>query len=208
MTTSNIFSVSNLLEMPVISRLSGNKLGVIEDILVDPLEGSLRGLIVKSNEETNSIIDYKDIYCVGPDAVMVDDESVASSLDQSKIGKIAQCKKDLLGTKIITEGGKLLGRVGNIFIHLSNPLAVIYEVRDSVLDKLLGRGLFMLASAACALSEDSERIIVSNDASEKAAGSVERLIEYLSTYTKEGLTTKHVSKEVLGSERYGTARSY
>ena len=60
-------------------------------------------------------------------------------------------------------------------VHLAPPPLVAYEVRESLLDKLLGRGLFIPAALGRALSRDSQRIIVPEDASRTAAASLEEL---------------------------------
>jgi hypothetical protein len=65
--------------------------------------------------------------------------------------------------------------VANVYVHLVWPPLVAYEVRESLLDKLLGRGLFIPAVLGRALSHDSQRIIVPEDAPHTAAASLEEL---------------------------------
>ena len=84
-------------------------------------------------------------------------------------------KRDVAGSRVVTEGGTLLGQVANVYVHLAPPPLVAYEVRESLLDKLLGRGLFIPAALGRALSRDSQRIIVPEDASRTAAASLEEL---------------------------------
>jgi hypothetical protein len=83
--------------------------------------------------------------------------------------------RDVARVKVVTEGGTLLGQVANVYVHLVWPPLVAYEVRESLLDKLLGRGLFIPASVGRALSHDSQRIIVPDDATRAAAASLEEL---------------------------------
>ena len=81
-----------------------------------------------------------------------------------------------MGIKIVTESGNLLGQVANIFVRLTPPPIAVYEVRESVLDKLLGRNLFIPASTGSALSSKAERIVVSNDAGTHGAASLAELV--------------------------------
>jgi len=82
-----------------------------------------------------------------------------------------------LGDKIITETGQMLGYIAGIFVTVSPEPLVIYEVRESMLDALLGRHRFMPASAAHALSDDRQRLIVPHEAAEIASLTIEELLE-------------------------------
>jgi hypothetical protein len=77
--------------------------------------------------------------------------------------------------KVITEGGKLLGQVAHVYIHLAETSLFVYEVRSSLLDKLLGHTFYFPASQGCKLSEDATYLVVSNDAAEKADHSLNAL---------------------------------
>jgi hypothetical protein len=69
----------------------------------------------------------------------------------------------------LTEGGKLLGQIAHIYIHLAPEESLLfYEVRSSLLDKLLGHTLYFPASWGRALSQDGKRLVVSDDTSEKS----------------------------------------
>lgn len=65
--------------------------------------------------------------------------------------------------------------MANVYVHLAPPPLAVYEVRESLLDKLLGRGLFIPASLGRALSDDAERIIVPEDTSRTTTASLEEL---------------------------------
>jgi hypothetical protein len=65
--------------------------------------------------------------------------------------------------------------VATIYVHLAPPPLAAYEVRESLLDRLLGRGLFIPAALGRALSDAAERIIVPEESSRTAAASLEEL---------------------------------
>ena len=79
----------------------------------------------------------------------------------------------------MTEGGKHLGQIANLYIHLGETSLFVYEVRSSLLDKLLGHTLYFPASCGVALSEDAARLVVSNDAAEKADHTLDALASRL-----------------------------
>ncbi|MGH9902310.1 MAG: PRC-barrel domain-containing protein, partial [Pyrinomonadaceae bacterium] len=149
----NIQPIDSLIGMTIISRATGNKLGQVHDLVVDPVEGVLLGLSAQAPDGNIYGIEYGEIYNFGPDAVMVNADDSLSSLEGSPLVGPPLAKKNLAGAKIITESGKLLGSIANVFFHSSAPPFVVYEVRESLLDKLLGRAMFIPASAGRAMSE-------------------------------------------------------
>ncbi len=46
----NIHSIDSLIGMTIISRATGNKLGQVQDLVVDPIKGLLLGLTVKMSD--------------------------------------------------------------------------------------------------------------------------------------------------------------
>lgn len=171
----DIHSVDTLIGMTILSRVTGNRLGRVEDLLLDPVRGELLGLVAQAPDAHLYVMDYREVYSFGPDAVMARADDSFVPLDETLLRDAPGAKKNIAGAKIVTEAGKLLGQVANIYVHLSPPPLVLYEVRESLLDKLLGRGLFIPAALGRALSDDAERIIVPDDTGERAADSIETL---------------------------------
>jgi len=173
---NNVHSIDTLIDKPIISRATGNKLGRVHDLIVDPIKGVLLGLSTQLLDGSTSVIGYGEIYSVGPDAVIVNDDDSMKFEQDSALSGMPLAKKNIAGAKIITDGGKLLGQVANVYVHTAAPPLVMYEVRESLLDKLLGRALFIPASAGRAVSEGTERIVVPDDTTGYAADSLEALM--------------------------------
>jgi len=177
MTEGDVFrSASGLIGMAVLSRSSGNKLGEVDDLLVDPASGELLGLGVRRDDSLLGVVGCRDVHSFGKDAVMVaDDESLIPS-DGVPWAAAPLAGRDLTGANVVTEGGTLLGQVAAVYFLVgAPPPPAFYEVRESLLDKLLGRGLFIPASAARALSDDARRLIVPEGVAGRAAASLEEL---------------------------------
>lgn len=168
-------SVNSLIGKTVLSRSTGNKLGQVYDLYIDPIEGLLIGVTIKTIDGVMGGLEYKDIYSFGQDAVMAENDEAVTPLADDWLEGHSHAKKHLIGVKIVTESGKLLGNVGDIYVQLTPPPKVIYEVRESVFDKLLGRSFFMYASAGSALSNNAERIVVPNATAANAASSLTEL---------------------------------
>ena len=178
---NDVIAIDKIIGMPVLSRASGNKLGEVYDLYIDPMQGILMGVTVKAPNGKLGGVDYRNVYSFGKDAVMVNDESQITVLTDEWVTQHPHAKKHLIGTNILTEAGNHLGEIGNIFVRLTAPPMVIYEMRGSMWDSLLGRGMFMYASSAGALSSNAERMIVSNGVVNNSASSLNELLTHSTT---------------------------
>lgn len=173
--TENVVSIDALIGKTVLSRTTGNLLGQVYDLYIDPVEGLLMGLTIQAPNGKMGGLDYKKVYSFGQDAVMANDDAAVVSLENDWVETHSHARKHLLGIKIVTESGNLLGQVAGIYVRLTPPPIAVYEVRESVLDKLLGRNLFIPASTGNALSSSAERIVVSNNAHANGASTIAEL---------------------------------
>jgi uncharacterized protein YrrD len=177
MTSSGlVHPVDYLIGRTVLSRSTANKLGQTHDLIVDPAKGLLGGLaLLTPGTVPLRLIAGSEIYSFGPDAVMVNTDESAVPFAESPLKTMPLAKHNLTGAKVITEGGKILGQIAHIYIHLAEDSLFIYEVRSSLLDKLLGHTLYFPASFGRALSEDGARLVVSDDTAEKADHTLDQL---------------------------------
>jgi sporulation protein YlmC with PRC-barrel domain len=180
---SNVQDISSIIGRPVLSVESANRLGHVHDLIVDPLQGELAGLSIQRLDQSYVLVDNHEIHSIGPDAVMVDDEESLALPEQSTIKAFPQAKNELIGVKVITESGHLLGKIANLFmhpaetpVHAAEKPVFIYEVRSSIIDKLLGHAFFFPASLGCAFSADRTSLVVSND-TQRAEHSLETVVE-------------------------------
>jgi len=173
--TSNIHSIDVLIGRAVVSRATANKLGQTRDLIVDAAKGELAGLVVQMPDESLRCVEYGEIFGFGPDAVMINSDESATPAQDSTLKALPLAKHNLVGANVVTESGKLLGQIANVYIRFAETLLLIYEVRSSILDKLLGHALYFPASQGRAMSEDLARIVVADDTSEKAGNSLEAL---------------------------------
>lgn len=164
----SVHPVDFLIGRTVLSRATANKIGQTHDLIVDPVKGRLGGLAVETPGAGLCLIACEDIYSFGPDAIMINGDESALAAEHSPLKALPLAKHNLIGAKVITEGGKVLGQIATIFIHLAEDLLFIYEVRSSLLDKLLRHTLFFPASLGRALSEDAARLVVADDTPEKS----------------------------------------
>ena len=171
----DVLPFSALIGMPVLSRMTGNKLGGVQDLIIDRVNGVLCGVLIAADNADPIVVPYESIYSFGPDAIMADSDNAIGAADGLP-GDLPRAREHLVGTKVITEGGTLIGQIANVFVTLQPPPLVVYEIRESILDKLFRREIFVLASAGNALSDDAERLVVPDGTAETAASSISELI--------------------------------
>lgn len=193
----SVISIGKIVGMSILSRTSGNKLGVIEDVYFNPLEGLMLGILVKNLDGRLFAIEYKDIYSFGEDAIVAQSENVLKEIDEEWLHTQPLIKRNLSGTRIITEGGKHLGEIANVLVNLTPPPFLVYELRESFLDKLLGRGFYVLGQTGRAFSNDSERILVANETENLSAYSLEELVNQ-----KENLLSRGERQEPQEPENF------
>lgn len=175
---NDVFEIDKIIGMPVLSRATGNKLGEVYDLYIDPLQGILMGITIKAPNGKLGGVDYGNVYNFGKDAVMINDESQITPLTDEWVAQHPHAKKHLIGTNVLTEAGNHLGAISNIFVRLTSPPMVIYEMHGSMWDSLLGRGLYMYAANAGALSSNAERMIVPNTVVNNSASSLPELLNH------------------------------
>jgi uncharacterized protein YrrD len=183
--SGSINSIDTLIGRKVVSRATANKLGQVHDLIINPVAGRLAGLSVKLEDEGVPLVACDEIYSFGPDAVMINNDRSALPPENSPLKDLPFAMNKLVGAEVITEDGKILGQVANVFIHLSEEPLLIYEVRSSLFDKLLGRALFFPASFGRAFSAHDARLVVVNDSADKADNSLEALAARLFGPPKE-----------------------
>ena len=158
----NVESTGKLIGRSVVSVESANKLGCINDLLADPITGKLAGFSIAKLDDTCALVSILDVHGIGPDAVMVDrDESLVLS-DASPLNQLPRAKANLIDVKVITEHGQLLGSISDVFLALLKEPILIYEVRSSIFDKLLGHAFYFAASLSCAFSDDRSKLVVAD----------------------------------------------
>jgi uncharacterized protein YrrD len=171
----DVLPINSLIGMPVLSLATGNKLGQVEDLFIDPVNGVLLGITLVKTDGVHGSLGYDDVYSFGHDAIMARADVSVRPPEQSGFAGGVHAK-DLVNTKIITESGNILGQIAGVFVTLKPPPLIVYSVRDNMLDKLLGREFFILAASGHALSDDNERLVVPDETAAASAPTIAALI--------------------------------
>lgn len=182
-----VLPIGSIVGKPVLSLETGNRLGELHDFAIDPINGLVRGVALKGADGGLGGLPYEAIHSFGHDAVMAVSEAEVRSVDELGLTYFPR-GGDLIGTKIITVSGNVLGTIRDVFVTLQQQPLVVYSVGEGMLDKLLGREFYILASAGHAFSSDGERLVVPDDTVHQKAKSIEELLNPPMTVRSFGQT--------------------
>jgi len=156
--------------MPLLAADTGAKLGEVYDAILQPTEGRVMGVVVRTLDGDDLRLRISDII-IGQDAVMTSGESFEHAGDHA--GEMAggiRAVDEMIGSNVVTEDGNLLGRISEVYIRVDKPQAV-YRVAESTLQKFFGGGFFLPGDAARSYAPDGTRMIVPADTEERYAAS-------------------------------------
>jgi uncharacterized protein YrrD len=159
----NIIDIGTLIGRAVLSVQTANKLGQVHDLVIDPLQGGLAGLSIKRPDESCALVEYAEIHGIGDDAVMIERDDSLLPAEQSPVKDLPLAKNEMIGVKVITERGQLIGTIADLYVHLLDKPVFVFEVRSSIFDKLLGHSFYFPASLVRALSEDRRSLVISDE---------------------------------------------
>jgi uncharacterized protein YrrD len=160
----------DLRGMPLIAVDTGAKLGEIRDAIIQPTEGRLTGVIVRTLDNGELWLGVDDI-TIGPHAVMTSWESFGRADDRySQLAGGVRAVDEMVGSNVVTENGDFLGRISDIYIR-ADKTQTVYRITESRIQKFFGGGFFLPGDVTRSYAPDGARIIVPADTENRYATS-------------------------------------
>ena len=117
---------NELLSMPVVATAEGKELGRVKDVVFDPAEHALLGLVVSTKDGMDAVrfLERREILSIGQDAVTVGSAGVLRELDSSpRAREVVESGVHLRGASILTESGDSIGTVDKVLIDEEGDVA-------------------------------------------------------------------------------------
>jgi len=118
----------------VIDLETAEKIGYIDEIFIDPSGGRLTALKVSTGSSLlgggrQTLVPSSAIESIGPEAVMVrpGGEGVAADGPLDSLPRLSH----IVGRKVVSETGKLLGSIGDVLIEDADGRIFGYELKDA-----------------------------------------------------------------------------
>lgn len=177
MADMRTLKLNELQGMAVLNSDTGEKLGVVSDVLVHPVEGRVMGITIRDEAGAVTSLGAHDLF-IGVHAVMTRNEAKVETWEPGdRLAKGALASREVVGTNVVTEDGRLIGQVSEVYISTEKPLAY-YKVAESTVQRFFGTGFVIPGDAARAYSTDGVRMIVPVDIEERySAASIEEILK-------------------------------
>jgi sporulation protein YlmC with PRC-barrel domain len=158
---STLNNMSQLKKMPVVLPETGKTVGQISDVIIHPTEGTVLGLIMRSIKGETWAVAVNDFFIFTKNNVVVVLDGAFSDQTgvREKIADGISACREAIGARIVTEKGKYMGDVCDVWIA-EEPLRVVYQVFESAWQKYFGRGFFISADLPYVWSRNGTRFIV------------------------------------------------
>jgi len=118
---------SDLLGLPVVDLVQAEKLGKVEEIVVDPDARRLCAFVIKDGRirRRNRALPAQRVYAIGPEALTL--ETVTGAPDEADVAALPTLG-ELAGRKVLSRHGKLLGSVSDILIDEDSGQIIGYAL--------------------------------------------------------------------------------
>ncbi|HZW43185.1 MAG TPA: PRC-barrel domain-containing protein [Dermatophilaceae bacterium] len=160
-----------LIGRPVVT-LDGDDIAQVKDLVFDNVSGQVDGFTLNGRGAfagpLPEALAWEAVYSCGPDAVMIRDRH-ALTLRDSVVTHPDMSEADVLGSRVISEGGRDLGQVVDVIVLVASVADVVgYEIESS--PELSTDRRHLLIPLPDTLSVSGEALIVPEAAIEFVSG--------------------------------------
>ncbi|MHB8600110.1 MAG: PRC-barrel domain-containing protein [Ktedonobacteraceae bacterium] len=119
---------TDLKDLAVVAIANGSKVGTLDDFYFDPsvnpAANSIRGFRIKTGMFSHRVLPASVINAIGTDAVTIDDEEMLHHEKDEAEFSTLPLGQSLLSYKVMSEGGTLIGTIGNMLLDITTPNAL------------------------------------------------------------------------------------
>ncbi|MBC9785638.1 PRC-barrel domain-containing protein [Heliobacterium chlorum] len=124
----------DVIHLPIVHPASGQTLGRVADLIVDPEQGRVTELLIDAQAEGGtSRISWSQVQ-VDQDVIRTEAQPEAASQDTEEK---RLCISRFSGCPVMTQGGRSIGQVGDLLIDPSQGHVTGVEVTDGLMQDLL-----------------------------------------------------------------------
>lgn len=154
----------SLIGLPVISGKTGNKLGVVADIIFKPGQEKIEGIVISGGGWSiwKKYVPLTKIRNIGQYAIIIEENNVNSDENiDVPVKTRGQYGNQLLGYQIIRGDGQELGHISDIILDPNDGTVEGFEVSKGLIDDLMEGRYVLPYDISNTVNQDS--IIVSTE---------------------------------------------
>ncbi|GAC1389652.1 MAG: hypothetical protein NVS4B11_07120 [Ktedonobacteraceae bacterium] len=132
---------SDLHGKAIVTIDSGKKVGTLEDFYFEPRTNTVYALYVKTGVFGHRALRASSLNAIGTDAITFADESNLIEEKDDGLLTTLPLGRALLTYKVLSEGGTVVGTVGNVIFDTGTPAnlrVIAYELSGGLRNKLSG----------------------------------------------------------------------
>ena len=143
MDNRTVIRATELSGRAVVDLDAAEKVGKVDRIVLDPDARQVAGLLVSrgaavAGERMHMTVPAGAVHAIGPDAVMIHRPATVSDEMMRRLDELPSVS-DLIGRKVVTEDGRLIGRVDDVLLNRDNGRILGYTLGGhDVVGKLEG----------------------------------------------------------------------
>lgn len=142
------------------------KVGTVADLTIEPAQGVVSGLLLTTQENSELLlpigegVTFKDSHLLNRSSIPRDSPN-AEELNASNedLPDLLRVTTDLLGASVVTEQGKSLGNINEVYLDPTDWRA-FYHVTHAWWQRWLGGGIYIPASLTVRWSQTTSRLVV------------------------------------------------
>lgn len=122
----------DILGLPIISITEGKELGKAKSLVINPAAGTVAAVVIDDGKWYlgAKLLPFSAITGLGEYAVTIENSnSVTLYTENQEFEKLLLAEIEVIGTKVLTKSGRILGKVNEIIIDLSGKITAC-EVED------------------------------------------------------------------------------
>ncbi len=138
---------SEVLNLPVLCADSGEKAGIVKDIIFSPAGKEVKALLLEQRGLSlkKQVVLLSKLLSLGNDAAIVDGSSCISKMDKTAYSEAFRDEGSLLGLKVYSKEGGELGVVKDVIFDYRTGKIEGFEISDGLFqDVMSGRKLLPL----------------------------------------------------------------
>lgn len=148
---------SDLHNIAIVTIDSGKKVGTLEDFYFEPRTNTVYALYVKTGVFGHRALKSSTINAIGTDAITFADENNLIEEKTDTLLATMPLGRALLTYKVLSEGGTVVGNVGNVILDTSVPAnlrVIAFELTGGLRNKLSGHYPTFSSSQVVRYGED------------------------------------------------------
>ncbi len=154
---NHMYKGNDIIGKPIIAYDTGAIIEQIKDVLFDGPKKKILGFLVGEEGVFSKakILPFSSVKSIGKDAVTIDgDQAIIEAKKDTRLEALAESDNVARGTKVITEDGKDLGAIADLYFDESSGDITGYEVSGGVFADAYSGKSFLPAPQTLKIGED------------------------------------------------------